>query len=53
MPHTLKKKVTLGQFSSRHQKIARLHSGNTIIAKALLKAIDKEKVNGAKDNKEK
>jgi len=59
MSHTLKKSeseiklIRLGKYSSRHQKVARLHSGNTITVKALLRKMDKEKVNGAKSSKEK
>lgn len=46
MGHIFKKKdkivkISTAQFSSKHQKIARLHSGNTIIAKALIKKLKK------------
>lgn len=35
------------------RKTARTHSGSTISAKALLRAMDKEKSNGAKTNTKK
>jgi hypothetical protein len=42
MAHVLKKKIRTGEFSSIHQKVARLHSGNTITAKAFLRKQDKK-----------
>lgn len=53
MSHILKKKVVISKYSSRHQKIARLNSGNTITVKALLRKMDKEKASGTKSSKEK
>jgi hypothetical protein len=59
MGHVLKKNeseiklIKLGKYSSRHQKVARLNSGNTITVKALLRKMDKEKTSGAKSSKEK
>jgi len=59
MSHVLKKseseikRVRLGKYSSRHQKVARLNSGNTITVKALLRKMDKEKASGTKSSKEK
>lgn len=56
MRHILKKsekKAKSGSFSSVHQKIARLNSGNTITAKAYLKKLDKKKLHGTKTNSKK
>jgi len=54
MSHTLKKKeVVIPKYASRHQKVARLHSGNSITAQKLLRRLDKEKVDGTKSSKEK
>lgn len=59
MGHILKKNeneiklIKLGKYSSRHQKVARLNSGNTITVKALLRKMDKEKTSGTKSSKEK
>jgi hypothetical protein len=47
MGHTLMKKgkvgkVVLMQYASTHQKVARLHSGNTITAQKYLRKLDKQ-----------
>jgi hypothetical protein len=44
MSHVLKKK----RYLEVRRKTARIHSGSTISAKALLRAMDKEKTNGTK-----
>jgi hypothetical protein len=41
----------LTQYASKHQKVARLHSGNTITAQKLLRKLDKK--NGTKGDKRK
>ena len=53
MEPTLKKKIVLTKHASRHQKAARLHSGNTIVAKRYIRTLDasimlKGKQNGTK-----
>lgn len=48
MSHILKKR-----YLEVRRKTARIHSGSTISAKALLRAMDKEKANGAKNHKSK
>lgn len=48
-----KVKVKIGRFSSRHQKIARTNSGNTITAKKFLKTLEEKGIlkRGTESNK--
>jgi hypothetical protein len=46
-----KKRKKSKAYASVHQKVARLNSGNTITAKALLRKMDKEKQNGTENSK--